>query len=195
MLDPYQTLGLSKDSDPETIRKRYRKLAKEHHPDHGGDESKITDLTLAYGILSDPDKRKRYDETGQCEPDNKQAQIYGEFLKMCDEILLKQEGFPVKVGVQRIRAGLEQQFQDTENQLAGKVKTLEAGKARIEKAPENDVLGHMIDQRLDDLRKQQEQLKIAREVAEAALALFDTYEFKEPESQPFSFSTITRTGW
>lgn len=193
MIDPYETLGVSRDSDAETIKKSYRKLAKEHHPDTGGDESKITALTLAYDILSNPDKRKKYDETGESGPDNRQAQIYAEFLKMCEEILLKQEGLPIKHSVERIRMGLEQQFRKTESQIAGKMKTLEGAKARIEKAPENDILGNMIAQRLDDLKKQRDQLNTNREIAEQALALFDTYEIKEPD--PFSFATVMRQGW
>lgn len=195
MIDPYETLGVSRDSDPETIKKSYRKLAKEHHPDTGGDESKITDLTLAYDILSNPDKKKRYDETGQSGPDNSQAQIYAEFLKMCEEILLKQEGMPIKQSVERIRAGIEQQMRETEGKIDHQVKILEAAKARIVQAPENDILGHMIQQRLDDFAKQKLALNASKEIAEKALDLFDTYEIKDSEGSLFSFSTVMRTGW
>jgi len=195
MIDPYETLGVSRDSDPETIKKSYRKLAKEHHPDHGGDESKITALTLAYDILSNPDKKKRYDETGESGTDNRQAQIYAEFLKMSEEILLKQEGLPIKQSVERIRVGMEQQMRDAESNINQKVKVLEAAKARIIQAPENDVLGHMIQPRLDDFGKQRDKLKADMEIAQAALALFDSYEITDPEAPIFSWATVDRRGW
>ena len=64
--DFYQTLGVSKDADEKEIKKSYRKLAQEHHPDANPDdkaaEEKFKDISEAYATLSDPEKRKEYDE-------------------------------------------------------------------------------------------------------------------------------------
>ena len=64
-MDPYQTLGVAKDADPAAIRKAYRKLAKELHPDlNPGDkqaEDRFKEVSGAYDLLSDPDKRARFD--------------------------------------------------------------------------------------------------------------------------------------
>jgi curved DNA-binding protein CbpA len=57
----YDTLGVSKDAPKETIKRAYRKKALKQHPDHGGDEAKFKSLALAYRILSDEEKRARYD--------------------------------------------------------------------------------------------------------------------------------------
>lgn len=43
----------------------YRKLALKNHPDKGGDPEKFKEITMAYEVLSDPDKRKRYDQYGK----------------------------------------------------------------------------------------------------------------------------------
>lgn len=63
--DPYKILGVPKNADKDAIRKAYRKLAKELHPDvKPGDkvaEEKFKKATAAFNILSDPDKRARYD--------------------------------------------------------------------------------------------------------------------------------------
>ncbi len=65
MTDPYTTLGVSKDASAEEIKKAYRKLAHQHHPDKkGGDEAKFKEINEAYQILSDPDKKARYDRFG-----------------------------------------------------------------------------------------------------------------------------------
>lgn len=65
MADPYQTLGVSKTATDEEIRKAYRKLAKEHHPDlNPGSkeaEERFKDISAAYTFLSDPEKKRAYD--------------------------------------------------------------------------------------------------------------------------------------
>ncbi len=63
----YDKLGLSKEASKEDIKKAFRKLSLEHHPDRGGDEEKFKDISNAYEILSDDDKRKNYDLTGTTE--------------------------------------------------------------------------------------------------------------------------------
>ncbi len=65
--DHYKTLGISKNATTEEIKKAYRKLALQYHPDRGGDkesEKKFKEVNEAYQILSDPEKRKRYDQFG-----------------------------------------------------------------------------------------------------------------------------------
>jgi molecular chaperone DnaJ len=63
--DFYATLGVPKDADAATIKKAYRKLARDLHPDrHAGDkvaESRFKEVGEAYGVLSDKDQRQKYD--------------------------------------------------------------------------------------------------------------------------------------
>lgn len=66
--DLYSTLGVSKTASDKEVRSAYRKLARKHHPDvNPGDkaaEAKFKDITAAYEVLSDADKRKKYDKYG-----------------------------------------------------------------------------------------------------------------------------------
>ena len=59
----YDILGVSKDSTAEEIKKVYRKLSKEHHPDRGGDENRFKEISEAYTILGDSQKRAQYDNS------------------------------------------------------------------------------------------------------------------------------------
>jgi DnaJ-class molecular chaperone len=65
MADPYQTLGVARGADEAAIKSAYRKLAKELHPDRNKDNPKAADrfsaVTAAYDLLSDKDKRARFD--------------------------------------------------------------------------------------------------------------------------------------
>jgi curved DNA-binding protein len=57
----YETLGVAKDATADDIKKAYRKLASQHHPDKGGDKTKFQEIQVAYDTLSDINKRQQYD--------------------------------------------------------------------------------------------------------------------------------------
>ena len=60
-MDHYATLGVAKNAAPDEIKKAYRKLASQHHPDKGGDKVKFQEVQTAYDVLSDPQKKAQYD--------------------------------------------------------------------------------------------------------------------------------------
>lgn len=62
-MDYYSILGVRKDVSNDDLKKAYRKLAMQHHPDRGGDPSKIKEINEAYDTLKDPHKRAQYDHS------------------------------------------------------------------------------------------------------------------------------------
>jgi curved DNA-binding protein CbpA len=81
----YDKLGVDKNSSKEDIKKAYRKKAKDNHPDKGGDEQEMTEITIAYSILSSDTKRKRYDETGNTNPENP---FQTRFIAYCNQMFI-----------------------------------------------------------------------------------------------------------
>src|SRR5690606_5725629 len=63
--DYYEVLGVGKNASADEIKKAFRRLAVQHHPDkEGGDEAKFKEINEAYEVLKDSQKRQRYDQFG-----------------------------------------------------------------------------------------------------------------------------------
>lgn len=64
----YQTLGITENATADEIKKAYRKLASQHHPDKGGDTAKFQEIQIAYDVLSDINKKAQYDNRNTAQP-------------------------------------------------------------------------------------------------------------------------------
>ena len=93
--DYYEVLGVDKNADDAALKKAYRVLAKKYHPDmNPGDaeaEKKFKEASEAYAVLSDPEKRRQYDQYGHAAFDGT-----GGAGGTCDQILII--GFSLRKG-------------------------------------------------------------------------------------------------
>jgi curved DNA-binding protein len=64
-MNPYEVLGLPKTANQEDIKRAYRKLASQHHPDKGGNTARFQQIQSAYDVLSDPVKKQELDNPSQ----------------------------------------------------------------------------------------------------------------------------------
>ncbi len=65
----YEKLGVKKGASQKEIKEAYREKAKQSHPDKGGDKKDMAEINHCYSILINPEKRKRYDESGDERPE------------------------------------------------------------------------------------------------------------------------------
>jgi DnaJ-class molecular chaperone len=65
MQNPYQTLGVERNATVDEIKRAYRKLASQHHPDKGGDKARFQEIQSAYDTLNDPQRRSAFDNPRQ----------------------------------------------------------------------------------------------------------------------------------
>lgn len=86
-LDLYAVLGVARDANVKTINEAFRKLSKKHHPDVGGDEEMFKQLSEAYDILRDPERRDRYDKTGKTKPGPSEERIRDFIYATVDQVI------------------------------------------------------------------------------------------------------------
>lgn len=84
MKNPYHILGISESASDSEVKKAYRKLAKEHHPDRGGDDDKFKEIADAYETLTDPRKKSQW---------KNQSRFGGGFDDQFFEDFIRNQGF------------------------------------------------------------------------------------------------------
>ncbi|MBI5708094.1 MAG: molecular chaperone DnaJ [Armatimonadetes bacterium] len=88
MRDPYEVLGVSREASPDELKSAYRRLARRYHPDvNPGDheaEEKFKEIGQAYSVLSDPDKRARFDRFGTVDEPQGGVHFEGGFQDLFD---------------------------------------------------------------------------------------------------------------
>lgn len=126
----YDTLGVEKEASIFEIKMAYRKLAKIHHPDSGGDEEEFKKISEAYEVLSSPEKRKRYDETGEYGNDKPFESM---FMSFVSEVVIPiiEKGMSVDCD---LMGKIESVVEDVSDTGASKLKECHKYKGKIEEA-------------------------------------------------------------
>ncbi len=89
----YDILGVARDSSAEEIKQAYRKLAKKHHPDNGGDEEKFKQINQAYSIIGDQQKRQQYHNDADHRSHFQQRSSTDEFNEFMKSVFGASAGF------------------------------------------------------------------------------------------------------
>ena len=113
--DYYEVLGVTKGATQDEIKKAYRTLAKEHHPDKGGDDAKFKEISEAYEVLSDKQKRTDYDTFGHTKPNagfNRGYDPMRDFMNRTQNIQRfgPDMHLTVKLSIEEIFTGISKKF-------------------------------------------------------------------------------------
>ena len=179
--NPYIELGVTKKSTPVEIKKAYYDLSKTHHPDHGGDIDSFQRISKAYEILSDPEKRKYYDDTGFIKGQDNTKQMMNQliFSVMSEAIMLfdpERDNILVKV-----REGMNNLSREALKKLS-KMRTYLKRLRKVEtklKTKKDPILLLMLNQEI--IRNQIVIERGEKEVKaiEEALSLLEDYTYEE----------------
>ena len=174
----YDSLGIKKGASSEEIKKAYRKKASENHPDKGGDNEKMTEITRAYSVLGDEKKRARYDSTGheEEEPFDKK---FSEFIQRFLFQLIEQKNVDSTDLISALKNIAKQNILGTlqaKDSARAKVKKLERVLMRLEAKRENRI-SFIVEANLDFVKKEVGSYDEHLEFMEKVLECLDGYEY------------------
>lgn len=207
----YETLGVSPDATLAQIKAAYRKLASQHHPDReGGDKDKAAAVNDAYAVLSDSERRARYDAGQADEAPLSAEEIARRAAQHVLALVINQAlGHPQIEGLGLVRT-VRKILRDSRRDLKTKgddakkaIERLERMKPKLQRkaAAGDDVLAMLLDGKVEDQRR------VARDVGEGishidgALKILDAYEDESQtqlgpalRQQPTSFADFINMG-
>ena len=185
----YDTLGIPRDADAATVKRAYRRKSRAAHPDKGGDHREMVAINRAYDTLADPQKRARYDQTGEDGPPGKSTEeqardaLMRVFLAIVekagdyDDVMLK-VGIALDENLARIRASIKQS-EDRVGKLKRSAKRLKCKSGR------ENFLGALLEDQISNVQGALGNMHEGVAVVECAkemLAEFTWEADKRPES-------------
>jgi hypothetical protein len=201
-MNPYKTLNIKKEATDQDIKFAYRQLSKHYHPDvNNGQSQKFMEINLAYKVLSDPIKRKLYDDEGIILDDNpnhvdnivrnRLAQIANAWLDLC----MKGQKVDLK---EMVLANLKQgQSEITNNNVNMKrtILLLEDMYKKLTYKDENKSIVHnVIKSRIEGLKKGMKQNENELTVIKNIRLIIVEYEYEQEEELITIMTGTSSTG-
>jgi curved DNA-binding protein CbpA len=181
----YETLGVPPDASPEDIKRAFRRKASQHHPDReGGDAQKMAAVNRAWLVLQDPDKRKRYDETGEdADEPPVEAQARDLLASMFAAVIDKAEDSFAKLVGQL----LDHERREVQQKRAAAEKNrtrLERRRKKIKVKEGENIVHHLIDAKLAEIERGIAAGEKVLQVIAAATCMLEAYEDEPPDPPP-----------
>lgn len=199
----YEELNISENANQKEIKKAYHEAAKKNHPDKNGNPEKMKRINKAYMILRDPEKRKRYDETGDENQMNFEISRMIEILIELVDVFIENPPPNMKKTVLNIKQKWTDSFQSEKINQEKKKEKIEIFRKRILKKPknENDYIGNYLNKSIEDINFTIERMEKNFKIRMDAIDFFLEYKFSEELQRiVFNFGTdatasATNPGW
>lgn len=177
-MNPYDVLGVAKEATADEIRVAFRRAASAAHPDRqGGDGERMAQVNEAYAVLADPERRKRFDESGETAA---QPPLDAEAIGALADIFkqaIEQDEQGILEFARAMTRNTRQQIMGSQARAAAKRDSLTKKRQRVRVQGEVANIVHaIIDAQIGAIAKQLAALDRALLVADAVEKLLDAYE-------------------
>ena len=184
MTDPYETLGVEPDASADEIKKAHRRAAQRSHPDReGGDTKQFQVVTAAYQVLKDPERRAKYDETG--ETGDAAGDPVTDRLVQLFNMIVESEEFDCNI-IDKCKshiASAMQQLKLEQNKVDATLHRLESQVGRIGTDGHN-LFENILNAKIESLAKKYKHLEDETEILSKMKELLDDYSDTSPPSSP-----------
>jgi DnaJ-class molecular chaperone len=185
----YNTLGVDENATAKEIKDAFKQKAKDNHPDKGGDEEKMKEYNHAYAVLINPDKRKKYDETGDERAENS---FESRFLSIVSAIFIQliEKNSIQNVKVKDLIKEFKLQVNGTIKQLDNMLNDLDDRRDKyIESlnrvsSKKSNAITTILQGQIDAITQQQEGMKQEQEFLKLCLVEIEDYTYKTDEPEP-----------
>jgi curved DNA-binding protein CbpA len=183
----YDVLGVPPDASPEAIKKAYKRLAMKYHPDRKeGNTEKFKEIQRAYDTLSDPEKRTRYDATGEDGPKGPsiEDQAHAILAQIIEKILNSDFAGNYVAEIRRYLETVRKQFAKQNKDFEKKILKFQTKRAKIKAKIEPNLFHQIIDEQVKRLEDRIQSNNAQDQVTAICLKALQDYEDDEIVFRP-----------